>query len=70
MGGPEKKIHNKAFERMKDTFYQEAFLDINSPDSKLRTFGKLKTLRIGKYLISCLKPENRTDVSKVIKPSP
>ena len=38
MGGSDTgAIHEKAFERMKDTFYQEAFLDKNWPDSKLRT---------------------------------
>ena len=47
-------IHKKAFKRMEDTFYQEAFLDINRLDSKLRTFAKWKTsIGIERYLIKC-----------------
>ena len=59
-------IQKKAFERMKDIFYQEAFLNINRPDSKLRTFAKLKTsIGMEKYLISCLNLEHRTAITKL-----
>ena len=59
-------IHNMAFKRMVDTFYQEAFARINNVDSKLRTFGKLKTdIGIAKYLtrIKCI--DNRVALSKI-----
>lgn len=51
---------------MEDTFYQEAFLDINRPDSKLRTFAKLKTsIGIERYLIKCQNLDYRTAITKL-----
>ena len=59
-------IHIKAFLRMKDIFHQESFLDINRPDSKLRTFAKLKTsIGIETYLIRCINLEHRTAITKL-----
>ena len=36
-------LYNTFFKRISDTFHQDAFTTINSEESKLRTFGKLKT---------------------------
>ena len=59
-------IHKTAFGRMTDIFYQEAFLDINRTDSKLRTFAKLKTtIGIENYLISCLNLDHRVSITKL-----
>ena len=59
-------IHKIALDRMTDTFYQEAFLDINRPDSKLRTFAKLKTSPgIEKYLTTCLNLDHRGAITKL-----
>ena len=59
-------IHQTAFGRMTDIFYQEAFLDINRTDSKLRTFAKLKTtIGIENYLISCLNLDHRVSITKL-----
>ena len=61
-----KAIHNMIFKRMTDIFYQEAFTKINSVNSKLRTFAKLKTnIGIAKYLtqIKCI--QNRVALSKI-----
>ena len=59
-------IHKKVLERMKDIFYQEAFLNINRADSKLRTFAKLKTsIGMEKYLITCLNLKHRTAITKL-----
>ena len=47
------------FARMKDIFHQETFSDMTRIDSKLRTFGKIKTsIGIEKYLFSKLKPNS------------
>ena len=44
-------IFNDVFKRMMGAFYQCAFAKINSDESKLRTFGKLKTsIGMSKYL--------------------
>ena len=37
-----KDTHTQVFQRMKDIFLQESFSDINSDNSKLRTYGKFK----------------------------
>ena len=50
-GSKREAIFNMIFKRLMDTFYQEAFRDINRDGSKLRTFAKLKTdIGIAKYL--------------------
>ena len=55
-----------AFIRMKDIFHQEAFTFINRDDSKLRTYGKVKTsIGIEKYLLSNLKVDERTYITKL-----
>ena len=44
-------IFNMIFERLMDTFYDEAFRDLNRDRSKLRTFAKLKTdVGMARYL--------------------
>ena len=59
------KVHQKAYKRMSDIFYQEAFIDINRDNSKLRTFGKIKRIiGIEKYLLHPLDLETRTILSK------
>ena len=61
-----KTIHNMIFKRMTDIFYQESFTKINSVNSKLRTFAKLKTdIGMAKYLtqIKCI--QNRVALSKI-----
>ena len=35
-------IHRAAFERLKDMFHQTSFEEINSENSKLRTYAKLR----------------------------
>ena len=50
-GSKSEVIFNMIFKRLMDTFYQEAFRDINRDGSKLRTFAKLKTdIGMAKYL--------------------
>ena len=59
-------IFNMVFKRLKDTFYQEAFVDINRDRSKLRTFGKLKTdIGMTKYLTSAKYIDSRIALSKI-----
>ena len=54
------------FGRMKDIFYQESFSDLIRIDSKLRTFGKVKTnIGIEKYLLSSIKLSERNAISKL-----
>ena len=49
----DKSAHQKAFIRMKDIFHQESFTDIHRSDSKLRTYGEIKTvIGIEKYLLT------------------
>jgi len=51
---------------MKDIFYQESFSFINREDSKLRTYGKVKrNIGIEKYLLSNLKIDERTCITKL-----
>lgn len=57
--------HINIFQRLRDIFHQNAFAEINRPNSKLRTYKHLKTdIGTEKYLhlISC--PENRVAMSK------
>ena len=50
-GSKSEVIFNMTFKLLMDTFYQEAFRDINRDGSKLRTLAKLKTdIGIAKYL--------------------
>ena len=59
------QIHQKAFKRLCDIFYQGAFLDIIRVDSKLRTFAKVKhTVGIEKYLLHPMDLEVRTAITK------
>ena len=56
-------IYNKA---MTDIFYQGAFTKINSDESKLRTFGKLKTsIGISNYLTQVKHIDSRVALSKI-----
>ena len=53
-------IHTAAFEKLKDIFHQESFLSINNQESKLRTYGKLKTsIGMEKYLEVMINMEER-----------
>ena len=66
IGISENRLCPKAFIRMKDIFYQESFSFINREDSKLRTYGKVKTnIGIEKYLLSNLKIDERTCITKL-----
>ena len=59
-------IHSKAFGRMSDIFHQEAFEKINNDESKLRTFGKLKTsIGISEYLTEVKHIDSRVALSKI-----
>ena len=54
------------FGRMKDIFHQESFSDLMRIDSKLRTFGKIKTnVGMEKYLLSSIKLGERNAISKL-----
>ena len=58
--------HIKIFQRLSDIFHQEAFAEINRPNSKLRTYKHLKTRNgLENYLnlINC--PEDRVALSKL-----
>ena len=49
---PTNFIHKKVFQRLSDKFHQEAFNVLKDPDSKLRTYGLLKTdIGMEKYLL-------------------
>ena len=49
-----------------DTFYQEAFRDINRDGSKLRTFAKLMTdIGIAKYLTHSRDTDSRIALTKI-----
>ena len=59
-------LYSTFFKRMSDTFHQEAFTTINSEESKLRTFGKLKTtIGISPYLTQVRHLDSRKALSKV-----
>ena len=59
-------IHNKAFERMKDIFHQDAFADISRDNSKLRTYASLKTsIGLEKYISAGMAIEERVSISKI-----
>ena len=59
-------IFNIVFKRLMDIFYQEAFININREDSKLRTFGKLKTnIGMTKYLTQTRYIDSRTALSRL-----
>ena len=61
-----KDIHTAAFEKLKDIFHQESFLSINNQESKLRTYGKLKTsIGMEKYLDVMVNTEEREAISKI-----
>lgn len=61
-----KEIYHMVFKRMTDIFYQESFLTINSEESKLRTFGKLKTdIGMTKYLTQVQRIDTRVALSKI-----
>ena len=62
----EKAIYLMVFKRMTDIFYQESFITINSEESKLRTFGKLKTcIGMTKYLTRVKRINTRVALSKI-----
>ena len=59
-------IFNMVFKRLTDTFYQEAFVEINREGSKLRTFGKLKTdIGMTKYLTLITHIDSRIALCKI-----
>ena len=59
-------IYNQAFKTMTDIFYQEAFTKINSNESKLRTFGKLKTsIGISKHVTQMKHIDSRVALSQI-----
>ena len=58
-------VHQKAYKRLSDISYQEASLDINRDNSRLRTFDKIKrAIRIEKYLLYPLDLETRTAIRR------
>ena len=62
----DKSAHQKAFIRMKDIFHQESFTDIHRSDSKLRTYGEIKTvIGIEKYLLNPLRLDERSAITKL-----
>ena len=59
-------LYNTFFKRISDTFHQDAFTTINREESKLRTFGKLKTtIGISPYLTQVKHLDSRKALSKV-----
>ena len=59
-------LYNTFFKRISDTFHQDAFTTINSGESKLRTFGKLKTtIGISPYLTQVKHLDSCKALSKV-----
>ena len=58
-------IYKKLFQRLADKFHQEAFSDITSPTSKLRTYGLLKNeIGMEKYLTQIHNPVIRKSYTK------
>ena len=65
-GSKSEVIFNMIFKRLMDTFYQEAFRDINRDGSKLRTFAKLKTdIGMAKYLTHSRHIDSRIALTKI-----
>ena len=61
----DKNSHLKAINRMADIFHQEAFSDIRRKDSRLRTYGILKTQSgIEDYLSEIKSIKERTALTK------
>ena len=59
-------IHKKVFQKLYDTFHQNAFQDINNAQAKLRTYGQLKTkIGLEKYLVKITNPTTRVAVTKL-----
>jgi len=59
-------IHKKVFQKLYDSFHQNAFHDINNEQAKLRTYGLLKTtIGFEKYLEQIIKPATRITVTKL-----
>ena len=59
-------IHKKVFQKLYDSFHQNAFYDINNEQAKLRTYGLLKTtIGFEKYLEQITKPATRITVTKL-----
>ena len=58
-------IHKKIFQKLSDSFHQEAFAAIRNPQSKLRTYGIIKQ-HIGceKYLLQITNPSIRQSLTK------
>ena len=60
-----KNIQREALERMKDIYHQNSFEEINSENSKLRTYAKLKTnAKFEEYLNSVGNIMDRTALTK------
>ena len=59
-------LHEKFFRRLNDIFIQDSFSEINKPESKLRTYKKLKT-KIGfeNYLSSITSQKDRISLTKL-----
>jgi len=58
-------VHNKVFQRISDIFHQEAFATIQNPDSKLRTYGLIKSKPgVEKYLYEIINPQIRQACTK------
>ena len=65
-GSKSEAIFNMIFKRLMDTFYQEAFRDINRNGSKLRTSAKLKTdIGMAKYLTHSRHIDSRIALTKI-----
>ena len=62
----DQETHKKAFQRMKDIFHQEAFSEIQKEGSKLRTYGRFKTLMgYEEYLSDIRNVKERTSLTKL-----
>ena len=60
------KIRNCLLKRLKDVFHQEAHLDINRDNSKLRTYREIKTnLGMEKYLLCPMNCKERIALTKL-----
>ena len=61
----DRNCHTKIFQRLRDIFHQEAFAEINEPDSKLRTYKHIKLeLGLEKYLNLIPCPKVKTTMAK------
>ena len=59
-------LHKKFFRRLNDIFNQNSFSEINKPESKLRTYKRLKTeIGFENYLSSIISQKDRISLTKL-----